>query len=78
MHKIVIKLRASMWIRIHNIKIYIKKNGYKNQSRREYENKYIKEIAKKKIQISQLDGFFFFRKFMCVKNLITVDVKDCQ
>ena len=24
-----------------------KKNGYKNQSRREYENKYIKEIAKK-------------------------------
>ena len=47
MHKIVIKLRASMWIRIHNIKIYIYKDSYKNQSRREYENKYIKEIAKK-------------------------------
>ena len=30
-----------------DIYIYIYKDSYKNQSRREYENKYIKEIAKK-------------------------------
>ena len=77
MHKIVIKLRASMWIRIHNIKIYIKKMVTKTKVEENTKISTSKKLLRNKSRYLNWMVFFFFRKFMYVKNLTTVDVKDC-